>query len=156
MTRNMFLLVCVLCFVPSFASAQQPITINGPDGITVTRGPVVEAADERTETLFRKSKFHTAMEQAIRKARRDGNINLGTATLCRVKLLVPVIRKWAESNAIDQVLGTNPEALPFKDDGTVDKTAIEWGDGQLLDFLERFIPILLQIIEIFNSMNPNP
>jgi len=95
--------------------------------------------------------FRLNMLKAARKAYRDGKIDRRTFRRVRVGMLVPGVAKAAEDAAIMQLNSQNDPAvdniLPIGEDGKIDRSGINWEN--LLAFLERLIPIILQIITIF-------
>lgn len=93
--------------------------------------------------------FHAEFLQAVSKARQAGKITRRQALRIRIKLLSPSFRDHCEGLCVTQMVFSEAEDLPVNVDGSIDQTAIDW--DSLADFLERMIPIILQLIEIFGG-----
>jgi hypothetical protein len=127
-------------------------TLEGPSGIVVSRGEVASPlvqVDEPVE-VARGDKFHGGLVKAIRSAQKKGTITRRQALRLRVSLLAPSFRAEAKRLALVQMIfSEDGDQLPRTADGRVDETAINW-DG-LIMFLEKLLPILLQLLEIFGA-----
>lgn len=131
-----FLLVCVLCFasIAQSASAQE-----------LARSGAMETAVDEAGV-----KFHRALIQAAVKANKDGKLKRAELIKIRVAMLSPGFRRHAEDLAITQIASSDSENVPMTPDGAVDRAAIDW-DG-LLEFLTKFLPILLELLKALSSM----
>ena len=93
-------------------------------------------------------KFHKAVIQAAIKAQKAGTISRIELVKLRVAMLAPSFRQRAEDLALIQVAASDEES-PFTltDDGTIDRTAIDW-DG-FAAFLEKLLPLILALLKAF-------
>ena len=92
-----------------------------------------------------RSDFHRSLVQAAHKMVRDGTLTRAKFVRLRVAMMSPAFRNYAEQLAVIQMAFSNSENVPMTPDGTVDRTAIDW--DSLADFLERIIPLILDLIE---------
>lgn len=95
-------------------------------------------------TEVRRSVFHRSMLQAIVRARQDDKITRRDAVRLRVALWSPAFRDAAEDLAIIQMAFSGDAGVPVNDDGSIDRSRIDW--EALLSFLERLLPLILQLI----------
>ena len=112
-------------------SAQtDPPVVGGPD--------VVEAADN----------FHREVIKAVVKARKEGKITRTEAVRIRVAMISPAFRKRVEDVAVMQLAASGQDTgLPIGEDGKINRAQIDW--EALADFLERIIPLIMQLIQAF-------
>lgn len=134
-----FLLVCVLCFasIAQSASAQE----LARSGAAATETAVDEAG----------VKFHRALIKAAVKANKDGKLKRAELFKLRVAMLSPAFRQHAEELAILQMSASGSDNVPMTPEGAVDRASIDW--DALLAFLEKLIPIILQLIEMFGTID---
>lgn len=94
--------------------------------------------------------FQSSLGKAISVSRKKGEISARQALKLRVALISPAFRQKAEDLAVTQMAfsGTD-EPLPLGEDGKVNRAAIDW--GSLLVFLEKLLPYLLQLLELFSA-----
>jgi len=98
-------------------------------------------------------KFHRALIQAAVKANKDGKLKRAELFKLRVAMLSPAFRQHAEDLAITQMSASGSEGVPMTPEGAVDRASIDW--DALLSFLEKLIPIILQLIEMFGTIMPS-
>jgi len=91
--------------------------------------------------------FHRNVVKAAMALHKKGEIKRGQLLRLRICMLSPAFRKSAEELAITQMVFSGDEGVPMSADGVVDRAQIDW--DKLLEFLEKLIPIILQIISIF-------
>jgi hypothetical protein len=130
------LCVCTYAQVPTYSYAQE-------------LGPVV--SDSREEMVGRAG-LRRAIIQSGRKAVREGSLNRSDFLRIRVGTLAPAVLKSIEDVAIMQMLASGDDTsgvLEMDADGKVDRASIDW--EKLLEFIERLLPIILQIISIFGG-----
>lgn len=132
-----FLLVCVLCFasIAQSASAQE-----------LARSGATETAVDEAGV-----KFHRALIQAAVKANKDGKLKRAELFRLRVAMLSPAFRQHAEDLAVTQMSASGSEGVPMTPEGAVDRASIDW--DALLAFLEKLIPLILQLIEMFGTID---
>lgn len=119
------LILCFLgCSVAS-AVAQEPV-------------PVVEKV--------KVNKFRQALLKAADSAAKAGEIKRADVVRLRVASLSPAFLQQAERLAVVQMAFSGDE-VPTLDDGRIDVAKIDW--DALLAFLEKLIPIILQLIDMF-------
>ena len=100
--------------------------------------------------------FRAAMRKATTKARQNGTITVKQALRIKVAMFSPAFRTVAEDLAVIQMAfydGDDAPELKRTDSGSVDRTAINW-EG-FLAFLERLIPLLLQLLDGNASIDLN-
>lgn len=115
--------------------AGEPSLAAGPD--------VVEAGSDS---------FHRGVIRAAMQLRERGELSRREVLRLRVAMLSPAFRAKAKELAIVQMTFSGEESAqaPIGSDGTIDQAAIDW-DG-LADFIERLIPLILQLLEIFAQL----
>lgn len=96
-----------------------------------------------------RSDFHRSFIKAVQSAARKGEINRVQALRLRAAMLMPAFRAQAEEMAVIQIVASGEESsgVEFGEGGEV---SIDW--DALLAFLEKLIPIILQLITIFSGM----
>lgn len=98
--------------------------------------------------------FQSSLGKAIRQARKKKAMSVGQSIKLRVALLSPSFRKQAEELAVTQMAFSEMSGeLPRTESGKVDRSKIDWNG--FADFLERLLPILLQLIDMF-AVNSAP
>jgi len=99
------------------------------------------------------SDFRVAVIKASRSLMQQGKLTRVQVLRIRVAMLSPAFRNHAEELAVVQIYYSGDDQtetyLPLDSDGKVDKGQIDW-EG-LINFLEKFIPLLLQLLEIFGA-----
>lgn len=102
----------------------------------------------------KKDGFHLALLKAIKDRRKKGEMSAVQALRLRVALISPAFRKKAEDLAVTQMAfsGEDSDVLKRTKDGKIDRASIDW-EGLTL-FLEKLLPFLLQLLEIFAAANP--
>ena len=134
--KTLLIFVC-LCST-AFAQDIQPTAMIVPNA------PAVQETG-----IFAKSKFHKAAVKAASELRKRGDLTRAQELRFRVAMFAPAFRKHSEDVAVTQMVFSGSDAVPMSADGMVDRASIDW-DG-LIAFLERLIPILLQLLEIFGG-----
>jgi hypothetical protein len=103
----------------------------------------IETSDER---------FSRSLLKAARQMVRDGKMTRRDQLKLRVAMLSPAFRKHAEELAALQIYysgQTSPDA-PLNDDGRIELGSINW-EG-IASFLERLMPLILKLIDVFGSI----
>lgn len=121
--------------------------------------PSLTTAQDETPTtqelaIPKKDGFHLALLKAIKDRRKKGEMSAVQALRLRVALISPAFRKKAEDLAVTQMAfsGQDSDVLKRTEDGKIDRASIDW-EGLTL-FLEKLLPFLLQLLEIFAAANP--
>jgi hypothetical protein len=109
-------------------------------------------AQDRIETAT--DKFNRNVIKSAVKAAKDGTITRRDVMRLRVAMLSPAFREQAQELAIVQMSASGSDALgsdavPTDEDGRVIESAIDW--DKLLSFIEKLIPILLQLLDAFGE-----
>lgn len=146
MRRLVFLL---LVLMP--VSAYSQTTLNAPTPI-INMAELEHAPESfKQAEQVRGSRFSRQVNRAARNLVQSGKITRRQALRLRIALLSPAFQQQAEDLAIIQMYfsGQNPEFLPLDENGLVQRASIDW--EALIVFLERLIPILLQLLEIFGA-----
>lgn len=100
--------------------------------------------------------FHRNVIRSAVKAAKDGTITRRDVMKLRVAMLSPAFREQAYDLAIVQMAASGSESLgsdavPLDEDGKIVETAVDW--DKLLAFIEKLIPILLQLIDAFGYLD---
>lgn len=95
--------------------------------------------------------FRRTLVKAVQSAAKSGKINRRQAFRLRVALFSPAFQEACKDVCIAQIAfsGEASDAVPVSADGTIERDGIDW-DG-LADFLERIVPIILQLISLFGD-----
>lgn len=94
-------------------------------------------------------KFWRTQVKAIAAARRAGKISAADALKLRTALFSPAFRDQCKQLCVTQMVfsGESDEFIPRTETGAVDVAKINW-EG-LAEFLERMVPLILQILQAF-------
>jgi hypothetical protein len=143
-----FLFCLLLC------AASYLYTANAP----AQDKPTVEAAAQESlpvEVRDSDDKFHRSVIKAAQKLVRDKKLSRLDMVKLRMAMLSPAFREKAQELAVLQMtcsgsdlIGTNP-ALPVDDDGTLIVASIDW--DAIIAFIEKLIPLIMQLIQIFGG-----
>lgn len=93
------------------------------------------------------SPFHRNVIRAAIALNKKGELKRGQLMRLRICMLSPAFRKSAEELAITQMVFSGAESVPLDENGVVERSQIDW--DALLEFLEKLVPIIIQIISIF-------
>jgi hypothetical protein len=104
---------------------------------------VVETAQQES---FRKSVI-----KAAQSLQQKGELKRSEVVKLRVALLSPSFRQRAEDLAVIQ-MSASGEDVPVDENGLIQRANIDW--DKLLAFLEKLIPIILQLITAFSYISP--
>jgi hypothetical protein len=104
---------------------------------------VVETAQQES---FRKSVI-----KAAQSLQQKGELKRSEVVKLRVALLSPSFRQRAEDLAVIQ-MSASGEDVPVDENGLIQRASIDW--DKLLAFLEKLIPIILQLITAFSYISP--
>lgn len=101
-------------------------------------------------------KFRRGVIQAAVKAAKDGTIARRDVVKLRVAMLSPAFRERAYELAVVQMSASGSDAIggenvPVDEEGKIVETAINWDN--LLAFLEKLLPFILQLIDAFSSID---
>jgi hypothetical protein len=114
-----------------------------------------QAVSARIEVREAGDNFHREIIRAAVKLQRDGKIKRADVVRLRVAMIAPAFRKQAEDLAIVQMSASGSEATPIGADGQIDRASIDWAG--IAAFLEKFIPLLLQLLDAFSWLeSPHP
>jgi len=138
--------------VSSFVSSPAPVPALPPIPVApVETATIPVIADEPVDIPIQVAEkgFRRELLKAITKSRGKGDINARQAMRLRVACFSPAFLEKAEELCVVQMAMSveGGEYLEFNADGTVDQTAIDW-EG-LAGFLERIIPLLLELFKAF-------
>jgi hypothetical protein len=128
---------CLLFSFAPYVSAQSP---------TAAQDPVAEQVMA--------NKFRQSLLRAANEAAKSGEIRRVDVIKLRVASLSPAFLEQAQQLAVIQMSmsGEDLGDLPVNDDGKIEVSRIDW-EG-LITFLERLIPLILKMIDLF-AMNLN-
>ena len=105
-------------------------------------GPVVEVREASDN-------FHRSVIQAAVKAQREGKLKRAEVVRLRVAMISPAFRQQVEDLAVVQMSASGSEATPIGENGQVDRASIDWAG--LAAFLEKLLPLILQLIDAFST-----
>jgi hypothetical protein len=123
-----FILVLLAAFLASTVSLQ-PSTVEA-------QSPVVEEVSN--------NKFRSALLKAAQEAAKKGELKRIDVVRLRVATLSPAFLERAEMLAKVQ-MSASGEDIPVGEDGRIEVR--DW--GAFLDFLERLLPLLLKLLDLF-------
>lgn len=117
--------------------------------IVLAMCPAVFGQQETAEDRFGREVIRAAV-----RAAKEGTITRRDVVRLRVAMLSPSFREQAHDLAIVQMAASGSDAVggadvPVDEEGKIVETAINW-EG-LAAFLEKLIPILLQLINAFSQ-----
>lgn len=125
------------------------VVSGGSSGTAVTATPtpapdVNQASVLQTNSLARKSDFRKALMQAAKAAREKGEITTAQyfkiAAMSRVPKVLANLEASMHEAAIEEGLATT--------------AAVDW--DAIIEFIEKLIPLIIQLIDLFSSnMPPN-
>jgi hypothetical protein len=144
---RLFLIAMLFMAAPAMGQ-----NLEGPSGIVVSRGDVASPLVQVNEPVevARGDNFHGGLVKAIRSAQKKGTITRRQALRLRVSLLAPSFRAEAKRLALVQMIfSEDGDQLPRTADGKIDEAKIDF-EGLIL-FLEKLLPLLLQLLEIFGA-----
>ena len=99
--------------------------------------------------------FRVAVRKAARNARKAKKITPRQYILLNVAMISPNFRKAAEDLAIIQMtfsgFDLEEQGIPVDAEGRIIRTEINW--DAIIAFLEELIPLIIQLIEIFNDVS---
>lgn len=114
----------------------------------VEASSVVKSGVQEDATKVRLGTLRKAVRKATRKAVKEKKLTFKQGIDIRVHTISPAFIQAVENLAVAQ-LRYSGEALPTKEDGSVDRTAIDW--DKLLAFIERLLPLILELIDALAS-----
>lgn len=136
------------------ASSYKPtkaVVVPTKSVVPVETATVPVIADEPVDIPIQVAEkgFRRSLLAAITKARQGGKINAREAMRLRVACFSPAFLEKAEELCVVQMAMSveGGEYLEFSEDGKVDTGRIDW-EG-LAGFLERIIPLLLDLFKAF-------
>lgn len=135
--------------VPSVVGVLIVFTTFGAFKVASMPDEPIVSSPSTVQEEARRSDFHGGMIKAIRSAREKGELTRAKALRLRVALLSPAFRKHAEDLAVIQMAFSGSD-VPVDAQGNIDRAQIDW--DAIIEFLERLIPILIQLIEIFSGI----
>lgn len=125
----------VVTYVGPIADA---VVATIPLGVVSTQAPTVAPPVEAASILDR-SKFRAALMKAARKARAEGTITTAEffkiAAMSRLPKVLANLEASVHEAAIEEGIATTQ--------------APDW--DAIIEFIERLIPLILQLIELFSS-----
>ncbi len=159
--RNLFVaIIASLMFVPC-VSGQDDLLAKELDSIEAQYNESQEQSKEDNSTLKKVSTpipqeeaaqgtFHRTVIKAARNKVKSGELSRRDFMRLRIAMMSPAFRAHAEDFAVIQMAFSDSENVPVTEDGGVDRTAIDW--DAIIAFIEKLIPLLIQIIDIFSQM----
>lgn len=141
-----FVFAVVLLFVgpmlhgPVAATPTEPQKSFSYSGDTEQAAPKIEVARQT---------FRRTLVAAAQKAAQKGEISRRDALKIRVASFSPAFLERVEDLCVVQMAmsGEDEDAIPRDADGAIDRASINW-EG-LAAFLERILPLILQLIAAF-------
>lgn len=142
MLRSVLFIVC--CWSIACQAQQPPAQPIKP---TATDSQAVQESIEVREAVA-DDNFHRGIVKAAHSLFQKGTISRGEYIRFRVAMLSPAFRKHARHVAVTQ-MAFSGDKVPETGAGDIDETAIDW--NALAEFLEKMVPILLMLLEIFSK-----
>jgi len=101
------------------------------------------------EKVKGRDSFRRELISAAKKAAAKGDISRRDLIKLRIASFSPAFVERAEELCVVQMAmsGEDSDALPMDEDGNIVKTAIDW--EAFAAFLERILPLILQILAAF-------
>jgi hypothetical protein len=104
--------------------------------------------DSSEVAASKKSEFSNAVIQAAVSAQKKGQIKRLELLQIRLAMLSPSVRARAEDLVVMDLAASGIEGVyTLGADGKIDRSSIDW--DQLLAFIEKLIPIILDLIKLF-------
>ena len=150
-----------VCNFPTETWTQPPITTYWVEPQTVVQpqtqpqrveqsaalAPTIDFSERLTVSESRDS-FRRSIIKAIQAARKAGAVTPKEALTLRVAMLSPSFRSHAKTLCVVQMASsTKGDLLPRNSDGSIDVEEMDRDWEGFGDFLERFIPLLLQLLQ---------
>lgn len=141
--------------VPTYGSAGSApvVTYYAPTPTVINTTPAVQARSivQRgpQEVRLGLDGFRSSLSRAVADARRDGTLKPREAIRMQVRMLSPAFVEQAHDLAVTQIAfsGEVSAAVPMDAEGKVQVANIQW--DQLIEFLEKLLPLLLQLFSAF-------
>lgn len=125
--------------------------VLGPAGTVATEPQKSFTYEQPSESKLEvaRTTFRRQLIAAAQKAVAKGEISRRDALKLRVASFSPAFLERAEELCVVQMAmsGENEDAIPRDETGTIDRASINW-EG-LAAFLERILPLILQLIAAF-------
>lgn len=125
--------------------------VLGPVGTVATEPQKSFTYEQPSESKLEvaRTTFRRQLIAAAQKAVAKGEISRRDALKIRVASFSPAFLERAEELCVVQMAmsGENEDAIPRDETGTIDRASINW-EG-LAAFLERILPLILQLIAAF-------
>jgi hypothetical protein len=120
------------------SSSQLPRLTSAPAAVVQ---PQVQVSDS----------FRANLIKAIQTQRQAGKITPREAMRLRIACFSPAFLERAQELAVIQIAcsGEQSPAVPTNADGMIEVASIDW--NQLLAFLEKLLPLILQLIAAFGA-----
>lgn len=94
-------------------------------------------------TQWRQNGFKKAFLEAVKRSRASGEINMLEATVLRIKSNNSRFLEQVEQHVRETAIA----------EGVVEGQAIDW--DALIEFIERLIPLIIKLIDLFGYISPN-
>ena len=112
-------------------------------------GPVTRQIDQIP--IEQADGFRRSLIKAIRQRVQSGELSRRDAIRIRVAMVSPAFREHCENLALTQIVfsGTTTDLVQYDEDGKIERASIDWDN--LIGFLERLLPLILELISIFGA-----
>ena len=137
-------IVTLICLIPTWGEAQNPQIPPPLQPATVVSQDIEEVREAGD------NKFHRNVIRAARNLNRSGEITRAQLLGLRVRMMSPAFRKHCEDLAVTQMYYSGDDGIPLDGNGRVQRASIDW--DALLAFIEKLIPIILQLIDALGVM----
>jgi hypothetical protein len=136
----------VVMLLPSVLVAQEP-----PASAVAYRQAIAEADRQAAESVVAeaRSDFHRALIVAARNRVKAGEMSRRDLMRLRIAMLSPAFAEHAEDLAVIQMSASGSDDVPLDASGQVDRARIDW--EAIAAFLERLVPLIIQLIGIFGG-----
>jgi hypothetical protein len=107
------------------------------------------ATKEVAQSSIKKSDFSKSVIKAAVESQKKGEITRLELIRLRVAMLSPSMQSKIEDLAVMELASSGIEnAYSLDSSGKIDRQSIDW--EQLLKFLEKLVPIILELIKLFS------
>ncbi len=113
----------------------------------------VQAKAESFDVEAKEPGLRRELLKAVVSARKAGKLSVREAIAIRVATFAPSFMDRVEDLCVTQMAFSDQgsEYLPIAEDGSIDRTAIDW--EEFADFLERILPLILELLKAFGVLS---
>lgn len=117
---------------------------------------IVPAWGQQEEVANRENFRRNLIRAAVKLSQSNGEDRISRADVLKIRLatMAPAMLEKAQKLAVIQMAASGDETVgtdivPIDEDGKIVEASIDW--DKLISFLERLVPIILQLIDAFSQ-----